>query len=51
MSGMKKARRLYRCRHCEKRVYRVSDRQWIPSMCDTTGRMVRLMVVNKRAAG
>jgi phage FluMu protein Com len=32
----------YRCKHCGKVVKRDSDKQWIKSYCDTTGRNVRL---------
>jgi hypothetical protein len=46
---VKKARRLYRCAHCCKRTYRISDKQWINSLCMENGRMVRLAVVHKRS--
>jgi DNA-directed RNA polymerase subunit RPC12/RpoP len=44
---MNKARRLYRCAHCGKRVFRFSDKQWIASMCDITQRVVRLVLIHR----
>jgi DNA-directed RNA polymerase subunit RPC12/RpoP len=46
---VKKARRLYRCAHCGKRVFRVSAKQWIASLCGASGRMVRLVLLHKRS--
>jgi len=40
--------RKYRCKHCGLIVKRKSDKQWIKSMCDRTGKMVRLQLVNKK---
>ena len=36
---------MYRCKHCEKRVFRDSDKAWIKSYCDDTGKWTRLMRV------
>jgi len=44
---MNKARRLYRCVHCDVRIFRVSDKLWLKSLCMRTGRDVRLMLVHK----
>jgi ribosomal protein L37AE/L43A len=44
---MKKARRLYYCPQCLKRVYRFSDKLWIPSECDKVDRTTRLQLVKK----
>lgn len=37
----------YRCKHCGKTVQRNSRKAWIKSICETTGRMVRLVRVRK----
>ena len=37
--------RLYRCVHCGKTVRRDSEKRWIKSYCDGTGRTVRLQRV------
>lgn len=39
--------RPYYCRHCGKTVLRKSDKAWITSYCDATGRNARLMRVVK----
>lgn len=33
----------YKCPHCEAILYRDSDKQWIDSYCDDTGRMARII--------
>ena len=33
----------YKCKHCGHIVKRESDKQWIKSYCDTTGKSVRLI--------
>ena len=33
----------YICKHCKKIVLRKSDKQWIKSLCDKTGKIVHLM--------
>lgn len=42
---MTKHKRRYRCKHCGKTVYRVSDKQWMTSYCEGTGRKSRLWLV------
>ena len=37
----------YRCNHCGCTVKRDSDKRWITSMCDATGRTTRLWRVTK----
>lgn len=32
----------YRCKHCGKTTLRDSDKQWIASYCETSGRTTRL---------
>lgn len=36
---------LYRCKHCGQTVERDSEKAWIPSYCEKTGRNVRLVMV------
>lgn len=38
---------LYRCKHCGQTVERDSEKAWIPSYCDKTGEIVRLVMVPK----
>lgn len=38
---------LYHCSHCGKTVERDSNKAWIKSFCETTGKDVRLMRVKK----
>jgi transposase-like protein len=35
----------YHCKHCGKTVVRKSDKRWIKSICETTGKTVRLQKV------
>ena len=35
----------YRCKHCRKIMDRDSDKQWIKSYCETTGKNARLQRV------
>ncbi len=43
---MKKIKRKYRCPLCKKVVLRVSDKQWIKSICDSSGgKITRLILV------
>lgn len=44
---MTKARRLYYCRHCKRTIARVSDKQWVQSFCDATGRSVHLTLAKR----
>ena len=37
--------RLYQCRHCGKIVKRKSDKAWVKSWCEKTGKTVHLMRV------
>lgn len=37
--------RTYKCNHCGKIVNRESNKKWIKSYCDETGKDVRLMLV------
>lgn len=37
----------YRCKHCKKVVERDSDKQWIKSYCEETGKNVRLQRVKE----
>ncbi len=37
--------RAYKCTHCGKVVNRESNKKWIKSYCDETGKDVRLMLV------
>ena len=36
----------YRCKHCKKIVSRESEKQWVKSYCEQTGKNVHLMKVN-----
>ena len=46
---MKKRMRLYRCNLCFKVVKRMSDKQWMPSMCmDHESVTTRLYLVNRK---
>jgi ribosomal protein L37AE/L43A len=38
--------RTYRCVHCGKKVERHSDKHWINSYCDETGKKSRLILTN-----
>jgi len=38
----------YRCVHCGRVVERASQKAWIPSYCDRTGRYVHLQRVKRR---
>lgn len=40
----------YRCKWCRQAVVRLSDKAWIKSWCDRTGRDVHLMRVKERRA-
>ncbi len=40
----------YRCKHCREVVIRLSDKTWIKSWCDRTGKSVHLMRVMERRA-
>lgn len=45
---MKKRKRNYRCPLCGKTIPRVSDKQWIKSMCgDSENKMTRLILIKK----
>jgi ribosomal protein L37AE/L43A len=33
----------YKCKYCGKEVERESEKQWIPSYCEETGKTVRLI--------
>lgn len=44
-----KRKRRYRCKHCGKTVLRVSDKQWIKSICGETGRDVHLTLVRGKS--
>lgn len=47
---MIKRKRKYRCPLCKKVVVRVSEKQWIKSMCDSSGyKMTRLILVTNIA--
>lgn len=35
----------YKCKHCGKIVKRESDKQWISSYCDETGKNARLILI------
>jgi len=37
----------YRCKHCKKIVERKSDKAWIKSYCDQSGRWVHLRRLNE----
>lgn len=37
----------YYCKHCKKTVVRDSEKAWIKSMCDETGKDVHLMLLKK----
>lgn len=37
----------YKCIHCNQIVERKSNKQWIPSYCETTGKDVRLQRVKE----
>ena len=37
----------YKCVHCKKIVDRESDKKWIKSYCDATGKYVRLQLENE----
>jgi hypothetical protein len=37
--------RAYKCNHCGKVVNRESNKKWIKSYCDETGKTIRLMFV------
>lgn len=39
--------RAYQCRHCGKVVMRESDKAWIKSLCEKTGKIVRLTPAKK----
>ena len=46
--GLKLRIRKYKCPKCGKIVKRLSDKQWIKSMCDSSGYiMTRLILINK----
>lgn len=38
---------LYKCNHCGKIVKRNSDKKWIKSYCEQTGKMVHIVKVEK----
>ena len=45
---MKKRKRKYICSLCKKTILRVSDKQWIKSMCGSTdNKMGRLTLIKK----
>lgn len=37
----------YRCKYCKKIVKRDSNKQWIKSYCDDTGKTVRLILIKE----
>ena len=39
----------YRCPHCGKVVERPTGKQWFASLCDETGKMVRMQKVDDEA--
>jgi len=42
---MLKRKRKYICKHCKKKVLRISDKKWIKSFCEETGKYTRLILV------
>lgn len=38
---------IYRCRHCEKMVWRKGSKHWMKSYCEETGKNVHLMLIPK----
>lgn len=44
---MKAKYNFYHCKHCGKTVLRQSEKKWIKSICDKTGKTVRLIRVKK----
>lgn len=38
----------YRCNHCGKVVARDSEKRWIKSYCEATGKMTRLWLVRDK---
>lgn len=41
--------RKYRCVHCGKVLLRESNKQWVKSTCDTTGKTVHMQRVTAKA--
>ena len=39
----------YRCCHCKKVVNRASEKRWVKSFCEATGRTVHLVLVTSEA--
>lgn len=38
----------YHCKHCGKTLLRDSNKQWLTSYCETTGKLTRLMRVKNQ---
>ena len=38
---------LYKCTHCNKILKRNSNKKWIPSICSSVGKRVRLQLINQ----
>ena len=45
---VRKTTRTYHCADCGKMIERVSNKKWIPSFCEKTGKNVRLQLKNRK---
>jgi ribosomal protein L37AE/L43A len=45
---MKIRKRKYKCTLCKKTILRISDKQWIKSMCGIENKMTRLILIHKK---